>query len=191
MGDRPRDDLSLLIQAANEGEAGAQARLFEGVHGELLRMARGAFRREAAGHTLQPTALVNEAWLQLAGSEPDFEGRAHFFGVAARAMRQILVDHARRAKADKRGGGGAHATLADVGSEDERFDVLELEDALEALEAHGARLAEVVQLRFFAGLSVEEVAATLDLSPATVKRDWTYARAWLFVRMAHDGESPG
>ena len=190
MGDRPHDDLSLLIQAASAGEEGAQARRFEGVHGELLRIARGAFRREAPGHTLQPPALVNEAWLQLAGSPTDFRSRAQFFGVAARAMRQILVDHARRAKADKRGGGAQHATLADVGSEDEQFDVLELEDAMQALEAHSPRLAEVVQMRFFAGLSVEEVAAALDLSAATVKRDWTYARAWLFSCMAGDDEEP-
>ena len=191
MGDTPRDDLSLLIRAANEGGDGAQARLYEGVHGELLQLARGVFRREGSGHTLQPTALVNEAWLQLAGASPDFDGRAHFFGVAARAMRQILVDHARRSQAEKRGGGKRHATLTEVGSEDERFDVLELEDAMQALEQFNARLADVVQLRFFAGLTVEEVAEVLGTSPATVKRDWTYARAWLFDRMARGDEPAG
>ncbi|MEM6671475.1 MAG: ECF-type sigma factor [Planctomycetota bacterium] len=188
MGETPHHDLSLLIQAASAGDEAAQARLYEGVHGELMRIARGAFRREASGHTLQPTALVNEAWLQLAGAGPEFTGRAHFFGLAARAMRQILVDHARRTRADKRGGGKNHATLTEVGAVDERFDVLELEDALEALEEFNARLAEVVQMRFFAGLSVEEVAEVLEVSPATVKRDWTYARAWLFGRMS-DNES--
>jgi RNA polymerase sigma factor (TIGR02999 family) len=180
--------LTQLLAAAAEGRDGAGDRLFEGVYGELIGMARREFRREASGHTLQPTALVNEAWLRLAGGPTDFRTRAHFFGAASRVMRRILIDHARRRQAEKRGGGEGPVTLTEVGGESRELPVLEVEEALQALERHDARLGEIVQLRFFGGLTVEEVAEVQGLSPATVKRDWTYARAWLFERMAQDGE---
>ena len=179
----PQQELTRLLGEVREGRDGAGDRLYRGVHSELLSLARRAFRRESPGHTLQPTALVNEAWMRLAPSEADFRGRAHFFGAAARAMRQILIDHARRAQAAKRGGADEPVTLTEVPGEENPLSVLEVEDALQALEQHDARLAEIVQLRFFGGLSIDEAAAALELSPATVKRDWTYARAWLFDRM--------
>lgn len=188
MAGNPRSDLSLLLQAAREGREGAEDQLYGGVQGELLNLARAVFRREGPAHTLQPTALVNEAWLRLAGGATDFEGRAHFFGAAARAMRQILVDHARRAQAEKRGGGATPVTLAEVAEGESPLDVLELEDALVALERYNSRLSEIVQLRFFSGLSIDEIAEVLGISPATVKRDWTYARAWLFERMSAEDD---
>lgn len=183
VADSPPTHLTALLEAVRDGREGAPDRLFEGVYRELLDMARREFRREIPGHTLQPTALVNEAWMRLAGGGADFQSRAHFFGAAARAMRRILIDHARRAQAAKRGSGEDPVTLSEPGVESSQVSVLEVDEALQALERHDARLAEIVQLRFFGGLTVEEVGAVLGRSPATVKRDWTYARAWLFERM--------
>lgn len=185
MSDDSRRHLTQLLEALQAGQSGARDRFYEGVYDELREMARREFRREASGHTLQPTALVNEAWMRLADAADGFASRAHFFGAASRAMRLILIDHARRARAAKRGGGGEAVTLVDVESPGGELSVLEVEDALQALERHDARLAELVQLRFFGGLTIEEVAQVQQTSPATVKRDWTYARAWLFDKMEH------
>lgn len=178
-------DVTLLLQRVNQGEQRAYSELFELVYGELRRMAVGRMRMEGQGHTLQPTALVNEACMRLMDGETDWQNRRHFFGAAAEAMRRVLVDHARRRNAAKRGGGLHRVTLTnlDVESPDSDVDLLALEDALKVLESESPRLARLVELRFFAGLSIEEAAAMLEVSPATVKRDWSFARAWLLERL--------
>ncbi|MEM1451618.1 MAG: ECF-type sigma factor [Planctomycetota bacterium] len=176
-------NLTQLLRAARDGEEGAADRLIEGVYSDLRQVARLQFRREAPGHTLQPTALVNEAWLRLAGQEGEFENRAEFFAAAAQAMRRILIDHARMARTDKRGGGAKRETMTQLGGVDRELSVLQVDDALQALEREYPDLASIVELRFFAGLTVEEVAEVLGISTATVKRHWAYARAWLFEKM--------
>jgi RNA polymerase sigma factor (TIGR02999 family) len=181
-------DLTLLLKAACSGDPQAHTRLYEAVYAELRRLARANFRRESPGHTLQPTALVNEAFLRLAPA-CSFENRRHFFGAAAEAMRRILVDHARQRGAGKRGGGLERVTLSgvDVAGDDALVDVLAVDFALTELGASRPRLAELVSLRCFAGMSIEEAAQALDVSPATAKRDWAFARAWLAERLGADG----
>jgi RNA polymerase sigma factor (TIGR02999 family) len=141
-------------------------------------------RGERAGHTLQPTALAHEAYLRLAGRERDWADRAHFFAVAARAMRQVLVDHARRHRAAKRDGLQLEAP---EGVRDEPVDLLDLDAALAELAQLDPKQVEVVEMRFFAGLSVDETAEALGLSPRTVKREWSTARAWLKHRLRERG----
>ena len=175
--------LTQLLEAVREGREGASDRLLECVYQDLLNVARRQFRREAPGHTLQPTALVSEAWMRLTGHEEDFLTRGHFFGAAAQAMRRILIDHARWSHAAKRGGGGARQTLMDVEGVDRGLSVIEVDDALSALQKEDPGLAELVELKFFAGLTISEIGQLKDLSPSTVKRQWTYARAWLLERM--------
>lgn len=154
------------------------------IHAELRRVAAGHLRNERRDHTLQPTALVNEAWMKLANVRADWQNRSHFLGMAAVAMRRILVDHARRRDAAKRGNGGASVDLDDVLDQlpapmpDDRL--LALDAALDQLAELDPRQAKVVELRYFAGLSVQETAAALDISTGTVKREWAAARAWLF-----------
>ena len=181
-------DLTLLLKAACSGDPQAHSRLYEAVYAELRRLARANFRRESPGHTLQPTALVNEAFLRLAPA-CSFENRRHFFGAAAEAMRRILVDHARQRGAGKRGGGLERVTLSgvDVSRDDALVDVLAVDSALTELGASRPRLAELVSLRCFAGMSIEEAAQALDVSQATAKRDWAFARAWLAERLGADG----
>jgi RNA polymerase sigma-70 factor (ECF subfamily) len=152
------------------------------IYAELHEQAARALRREAPGHTLQATALVNEAYLRLVDQRRvEWKNRAHFFGVCAQVMRRILVDHARARLADKRGGGAQQLSLhdADAVAGERDVDVLALHDALEALAALDAQQARIVELRYFSGLNIEETAEALDISPATVKRDWAVARAWL------------
>jgi RNA polymerase sigma factor (TIGR02999 family) len=174
-------DLTLLLQAAGSGDRASYARLYEAVYAELHRVARASMRRESPGHTLQPTALVNEAYLRLAPGESGWENRRHFFSAAAEAMRRILVDHARQRLAQKRGAGAERVTLSgvDLPAGSEGVDVLLIDDALIRLGALRPRLADLVTLRYFAGMSIEESAQALGISPATAKRDWTFARAWL------------
>jgi RNA polymerase sigma factor (TIGR02999 family) len=174
-----------LLEAAGRGEPRAQARLLEAVYADLHKLAAAQMRRERPGHTLQPTALVNEAYLRLVDGQVAWENRRHFFGAAAEAMRRVLVDHARRRGAEKRGGDLERVTLMDLEVPDQRqdLDLVELDDALRLLAEHDERLARLVELRFFAGLSIEQTAEVLGISPATAKRDWAYARAWLFDRM--------
>jgi RNA polymerase sigma factor (TIGR02999 family) len=174
-----------LLEAANHGDARAQSRLLETVYDELRKLAAAQMRRERAGHTLQPTALVNEAYLRLIDGEVAWQNRRHFFGAAAEAMRRVLVDHARRRDADKRGGGLDQVTLEGLDIVDERSDVdlIELDNALAALNIRDPRLAKLVELRFFTGLSIEQTADVLGISPATAKRNWAYARAWLYEHM--------
>jgi len=153
------------------------------VYDELRRLASGYLRREYGERTLQTTALVHEAYLRLVGqNHADWKDRAHFFGVAAHLMRQILVDHARRRQAGKRGGGALKISLDDnIGKRDARdVEMLALDEALERLTAMDAQQAKIVELRYFSGLNVEETAEAIGMSPATVKREWHSARIWLY-----------
>jgi len=179
-------DVSLLLQAWSEGDRGALDKLTSIVYQELRRLARYYMRQERPGHSLQTTALVNEAYLRLVDyKRMQWQNRAHFFAVSAQAMRRILVDHARRHNA-KRGKGIEHVALeqtAVVGKE-RAEDVVKLDDALRTLAEIDARKAQVVELRFFGGLSVEEIAEVLHVSAVTVMRDWSTARAWLYREMS-------
>lgn len=151
-----------------------------------LRAVAGRYLQGRSGHTLQPTALVNEAYLKLDGRDSaGFENREHFLALASRIMRDILVDHARSKAAAKRGGGAIHVTVSNVamGSQEEIVDLLALDTALERLAELNERHARVVELRFFGGLTAEETARVLDVSLATIERDWTKARAWLLVQL--------
>lgn len=174
-------DVTALLRAWSEGDRGALDRLLPAVYQELHRQAQRAMRAQPPGHTLQTTALVHEAYLRLVSRDgPEWNGRAHFFGVAARAMRSVLVDHARARGAAKRGGGGQQVTLTNLEDTEGRgMDVLELDGALERLAGLDPRKGRLVELRYFAGLSIEEAAGTLGISPATAKREWRLARAWL------------
>lgn len=180
------DDVADLLQQVNAGTPGAFDALVALVYGELRRMAGSLMRRQASGHTLQPTALVNEAYLRLLRTEGHWDGRAHFFGAAARAMRQVLMAHARQRAAQKRAGGAVRVTFSDldVQTPEPSLDLFALDEALTALASHGERFAQVVEFRYFAGCSVPEIAEITGRSLATVKRDWAYARAWLHERMA-------
>jgi RNA polymerase sigma-70 factor (ECF subfamily) len=179
------EDVTRLLNQAGSGDAGALDQLLEQVYGELRRMAGAKMRSERQDHTLQPTALVNEAYMRLVQGEPTWENRAHFFGAASEAMRRILVDHARKHAAEKRGGDATRVTFSDLNVQAESGDVnlLALDEALNALTKMDERLGLVVRLRYFAGLSIPETAKIMNSSPATVKRDWNYARAWLFEQM--------
>lgn len=177
-------DLTRLLGAAGGGDREALERLYEAVYGELRAMAESGMRRERGAHTLQPTALVNEVYVKLASSS-NWQNRRHFFGAAAQSMRRILVDHARRKYAEKRGAGLERVTLTDldVSAPEEDLDVLAVNEALDRLAEEDPRLAEVVNLRFFVGMSIEETAQALETSSATVKRDWAFARAWLIEQV--------
>jgi len=186
-GPPPSGEITRLLIAWREGRPEAPAQLFPLVYEELHRLARGQLRRHPAGETLRPTALVNEAYLKLVDhTRVRLNDREHFFALAARAMRQILVDHARRRSAEKRGGRSVRTTLADkeAPAAIEPEELLALDEALSRLESIEPRLAAVVELRFFGGLSVEETAAALDCSPRTIKRDWRKARAFLYAAMS-------
>jgi RNA polymerase sigma factor (TIGR02999 family) len=175
-------EITRLLQAWGAGDRTAYERLFPIVYGELRRLAEREFRREAPGHTLQPTALVHEAYVELLGQrDPQFANRKHFLAVAAFVMRRLLAEHARARKALKRGGGAVPVPLdglerADDGAWEE---VAAVDQALEKLRAVDPRAADVVVLRYFGGLSHEEIGEALGVSIATVKRDWTAARSWL------------
>jgi RNA polymerase sigma-70 factor (ECF subfamily) len=178
-------DVTRLLERWREGDGDAFAELLPLVYAELRKLADAQMNRERAGHTLQPTALVHEAYMRLAGHRAGFESRVHFYGAAAQAMRRILVDHARKSSARKRGDPAKRVDLdvaSDVGIAVD-FDLVALDEALERLDAIAPRPAKVVELRYFGGLSVEEAAAFLEVSPATVKRHWSFARAWLFRTM--------
>ena len=174
-------DLTLLLDAIQRGEPDAPGALLAQVYAELRQLARAKMAREQPGHTLQPTALVHEAWLRL--GDQRFENRAHFFGAAAEAMRRILIERARRKLAARHGAGVEHVDVDDIeiAAPTEKDDeLLAVHEALDALAAHDPRKAELVKLRYFAGLSIEESADVLGISTPTAIRDWRYARAWLF-----------
>jgi RNA polymerase sigma factor (TIGR02999 family) len=179
--------VTTLLRAWKQGDEAAGEQLFPILYGELRRQAAHYMRRERRNHTLQPSGLVNEAYLRLARSPGlDWHDRMHFFALAARVMRQVLVDHARRRRAAKRE--GWHVTLGDADAPAAPLELLDLESALAELVALDPRQARVVELRYFAGLDVEETAEVLGLSPRTVKREWQTARAWLQHRLLHEGE---
>ncbi len=176
-------DITRLLQRVAERDTGAAEQLFALLYGQLHSQARRAMASEADGHTLQPTALVNEAWVRMFSGEPagSWESRGHFLNTAARAMRNVLVDHARARRAAKRGG-GRRALPLDVWIgvlEGQSVDVLALHEALEQLEALDEQLGRIVELRFFTGLSIPDTARVLGVSGATVERGWRTARAWL------------
>ena len=179
----PRQDITALLQAWSRGDRAALDALFPVVYGELRHQAERFMRRQPAGHTLQTTGLVHEAYLRLVDQrETDWRSRAHFFGVAAKAMRSILVDHARAHRAAKRGAGATRLTLGQVGDVADRraeVDVLDLDEALQRLGELDPEKVRLVELRYYVGLSIEEAAEVLEISPATVKRQWNTARAWL------------
>jgi RNA polymerase sigma factor (TIGR02999 family) len=191
----PTDDVTGLLRSIRNGDRDAFDRLFSVVYRELRVAARQQLARARPGDTVQTTALVHEAYLKLVGAEArDWHDRQHFFGVASRAMRQILVDYARARSAQKRGG-GAPAVRLDEGQLAGRSgpeELMLLDSALTDLAAHNERLARIVELRFFAGLSVEETAGVMNLSDRTVKREWRKARAFLLHALRHerDGEVP-
>lgn len=167
--------------------------LFPQLYAELREIADRLLRGEMTGHTLQPTALVHEAWFKLAGPKaPRPVDRTHFLALAARAMRQVLVDHARRRQALKRGGPAVDLSIADdrLGFSIPLDDLLSVDDALTRLADNSPRLARVVELRFFAGLSEEETARALDVTTRTVQRDWAKARAWLHAELDATHDSP-
>ncbi|MEL7448365.1 MAG: ECF-type sigma factor [Pseudomonadota bacterium] len=177
-----------LLEAVNAGSAEAQAELMEHIYDELRSLARSKMSAERQGHTLQPTVLVNEVYLRLAGSGVPWQNRAHFFGAAAEAMRRILIEHARKRAAQKRGGDAVRVTFSEisVAAEDTNVDLLALDAALAELDDAHPRLGKLVRLRYFAGASIQQTAQLLEISPATAKRDWVYARAWLYERMSAD-----
>ena len=181
-----RTQVTSLLLDWRRGDAAALERLIPLVYDELRRVARAHLRREPADRTLQTTALVHEVYLRLVDlNELTLHDRTHCFAVAARLMRQSLVDHARRKRAGKRGGGVAAVSLADtlVGAERASVDVLALDEALDKLSVFDPRQCRVVELRFFAGLTVEEVADALGISRATAEREWAMAKAWLYDRL--------
>lgn len=180
----PAPEVTMLLRAWAQGDKAAGDQLFLILHDELRRQAGRYMRRERRSHTLQPTGLVHEAYLRLAGSpDLDWHSRAHFFAIAARVMRQVLVDHARRRRAAKRE--GLHVALEDADAAAAPPEVLDLENALRELAVLDPQQARVVELRFFGGLDVEETADVMGVSARTVKREWQTARAWLQHRLLH------
>jgi len=180
-------EVTKLLKAWSDGDESALNELMPLVHDELHRLARRHMRREKPGHILQTSALVNEAYLRLVdASQIHWQNRAHFFGIAARLMRRILVDDARRRHFDKRGGRMIQVALDEVMSvpQEQAANIVALDDALQTLSAIDPRQSEIVELRFFGGMSIEETAEFLHVSPGTVMRDWTFARAWLRKEMA-------
>lgn len=189
--DSPRQVTDLLVRWRS-GDREALDALMPLVYEELRHLARHYLRLERPDHTLQSTALVHEAFVRLVGQNPpEWKSRAHFYGVAARLMRQILVDHARNHGAAKRGGDSIKLTLNEalVHSKVKDVDILALDDALNNLAQINAQQSQIVELRFFSGLSIEDTSEVLGVSPATVKRGWTVARAWLFREMNRSAQA--
>ena len=184
MGDT--QDVTQMLRAMSAGDESAPENLLPVVYDELRRLAHGYMQNERSGHTLQATALVHEAYIQLVDwKNVSWQNRAHFFAAAAQMMRKILVDHARERNALKRGGGLRTIALDDAISfpNQSNVDLMSLNAALEELETFDPQQAKIVELRFFGGLTIPEAAHALDISDSTVKRDWQIAKAWLFNRM--------
>ena len=183
--------VTALLQAWSQGDVGARDQLFPLVYDELRRRAAAYLRRERRDHTLPPTALVHEAYIRLIGQRSAWQGRAQFFGVASQMMRRILVDHARARGAAKRPGSGLRVALQEDAAAVAplEVDLVLLDRALDELAALDERQGRVVELRFFGGLSQEEIAETLGVSLATVNRDWRLARAWLHQRVREGAQA--
>lgn len=183
-------DVTRILAAIEQGDAQAADELLPLVYRQLHRIAQQQMARERPDHTLQATALVHEAYLRLVGNRDiEWANRAHFFAAAAEAMRRILVDQARKRGRIKRGGGRARVpmSVADLAAEQNPSEILALDEALKRLEKEDARMSRVVMLRFFAGLSIDDTANAMGISPRTVKREWTCARAWLFQALQANG----
>ena len=179
-----------LLREVEAGKPQAAEALLPLVYDQLRELARHRMAEERAGHTLQATALVHEAYLRLVGDRPaGWAGRAHFFHAAAEAMRRILIEHARARGRVKRGGGAERLrvplSVIDLAAENDPGEILDLDEAVCRLESESPDVAAVVRLRFYAGLTIEETAEALGISPQSVKRDWAYARAWLFHQLGH------
>ncbi|HEX8385598.1 MAG TPA: sigma-70 family RNA polymerase sigma factor [Rubricoccaceae bacterium] len=193
----PVGEVTQLLHRLTDGDAGSADRMFPLVYAELRQIARARLRSERDGHTLTPTALVHEAFLRLVeGSEVSWQGRAHFYAVAAGVMRRLLVDWARGRRAEKRGGGAVHVSTdetgvaAVLGQTDREDAVLALDEALATLAKRSERQSRVVECRYFAGLTIEETAEALGVSSTTVRTDWRLARAWLGAVLEPDGDGP-
>ncbi len=187
------NDVTSLLLNWKQGDNLAKEQLFPLVYGELQRLAGAYLRREQVGHTLQSTALVHEAYLKLIGQPVQWEGRSHFFGIAAQMMRRILCDHARAKAAGKRGGAAVRVELQDhlkPVNPAEDYDLVALDEALEALGQLDERQARVVEMRYFGGLTIEETAEAMGLSTPTVKRDWATARLFLARQLKSRGVGP-
>ena len=190
----PAPDITQLLKAWREGDLDARDRLVPVVYDELRRRAAAHLRRERSGHTLEPTALVHEVYLRLANQDrADWQNRAQFFAVASQIMRRVLVDRARARRMAKRSGRWARVSLHEdaARTSPREVDVLDLDLALDELAAFDPRKARVAELRFFAGLSLEEIGLVLETSVATTMRDWQAARAWLFNRLSQAGAGAG
>ncbi len=188
------DDVTELLRYMSKGDEEAASKLIALVYKELRRLAESCMRHERKDHTLQPTALVHEAYLKLiAQRSVDWQSRAHFFGIAAQLMRRILIDHARGHLRDKRGGGEKPILLDEtlVFAPERSLELIRLDGSLDRLAQIDARQSRIVELRFFAGLTVEEIAKALGISPKTVKRDWSVAKAWLHgdLKSKHDHDA--
>lgn len=189
-GSQPAAQVTVVLQAISRGEGGASAELLPIVYEELRRLAMSRMSQEAAGHTLQATALVHEAWLRLVGSgERTWQNRAHFFGAAAEAMRRILIESARRKSRIKRGGNFIRVDLADVDLAETNPDekILLINDALEEMEVQDPEKARVVVLKFFGGMTNQEVAESMGVTERTVERHWAFAKAWLYQAIRKPG----
>ena len=192
------NDVTRVLSAIEAGDPQAAEQLLPLVYDELRRLAAQRLAGEGPGHTLQPTALVHEAYLKLVGADPQqpWNGRVHFFAAAAEAMRRILIDHARRKHRARRGGGMKRVELGDmddiemVAGRGQADELLALDEALTQLAAADPRRAELVRLRYFAGLTLEQAAELLGISRATADRHWAFARAWLFDAMTRGHENP-
>lgn len=183
MSEPTAHEITQLLRAWSDGDQTALDRLAPLVYAELHRLARGYMHGERAGHVLQSTALINEAWMRLIDwKDVEWQNRAHFFGVAAQMMRRILVDFARERRASRRGGSAQQVSFEEVVlvSADRGAEVIALDETLNTLAKFDARKSQIVEMRFFGGLGVEETAEVLKLSPRTVKREWNLARAWLY-----------
>lgn len=181
-------DVTRILSAIENGDRQAASELLPLVYEELRRLAAHKMAHEKSGHTLQPTALVHEAFMRLVGGDEQrqWDGRGHFFAAAAESMRRILIESARRRNTEKRGGDRVRQELADDAAVADGLDdatLLSLDEALTKLEQEDAKLAKLVELRYFTGLTIDETAEVLGVSPRTVKRNWTYARAWLRRKM--------
>ena len=189
MQEYSNQNITLLLEDCIKGKKGAVDELLPHVYNELKKISSKYLNDEYHHHTLQTTELVHEAYIKMTGDQNiSWQNRAHFFGIAAQSMRQILVDHARKRKSLKRGAGKSNISLDDVYELSEKADeqILALDEALKKLESMEERSSKIVELRYFSGLTIEETAEVLNISTATAKRDWNFAKAWLYREMANN-----